>query len=213
MWESDMIKSRYAESVFLNVPFDDAYRKVFHALIFAVYDCGFVARSALESDDGTEVRIEKLYTIISQCKYGIHDISRTELDPKHNLPRFNMPLELGIFMGAKVFGDRKQKLKRGLILDREPYRYQKFCSDIAGQDIQSHGLKINLAIRCVREWLRANLQKNTQTLPGATYIYNRYRLFRRQLPALCAHQKIDHRDLSFNDYSIFVIGWLRANPR
>ncbi len=50
-----------------------------------------------------------------------------------SLPRFNMPLELGIFLGAKRFGSQKQKQKNGLILDREKYRYQSFCSDIAGQ--------------------------------------------------------------------------------
>ena len=124
-----------------------------------------------------------------------------------------MPLELGIFMGAKVYGNSKQKGKRGLILDRDPYRYQKFCSDIAGQDIQSHQLKINLAIRCVREWLRANQENTMQTIPGASYIYKRYRLFRRQLPVLCQHKNMDFRDLSFNDYSIFVVGWLLANPK
>ncbi|HET9590347.1 MAG TPA: hypothetical protein VFO91_16285 [Anaerolineales bacterium] len=208
-----MIRSKYSESVFLNVPFDDAYKKIFQALIFAVYDCGCVARSALESDDGTEVRIQKLYRIISQCKYSIHDISRTELDPTNNLPRFNMPLELGIFLGAKHFGRAKHRAKKGLILDREPYRYQKFCSDIAGQDIRSHALKIKQAIKCVREWLRAERQNEGQTLPGANHIHKRYVLFRKQLPALCKHHNMDCGDLSFNDYSIFVIGWLKANPR
>lgn len=33
--------------------------------------------------------IEKIFKMISQCKFGIHDISLTELDPSNHLPRFN----------------------------------------------------------------------------------------------------------------------------
>lgn len=43
-----------AENVFINCPFDDEYQPLFRALVFAVQDCGFVARSALERDDGSE---------------------------------------------------------------------------------------------------------------------------------------------------------------
>ena len=60
--------------------------------------------------------MDKLYNLISECRYGIHDLSGTELDPEHGLPRFNMPLELGIFLGAKRYGATPQ-LKRVLILD------------------------------------------------------------------------------------------------
>ncbi|MGH2727542.1 MAG: hypothetical protein ACRDKS_11290, partial [Actinomycetota bacterium] len=137
----------YSLSVFLNVPFDDEYRAVFDALVFVIHDCGFVARSAFETDDGTQVRIEKLLDIIGSSKYGIHDISRTELAGPQRLPRFNMPLELGLFMGAKRFGGTRQRDKRGLILDRDRYRYQVFCSDIAGQDIRAHGNSMTTAIK------------------------------------------------------------------
>ena len=114
------------------------YIAIFRAVIFAVFDCGYDARCALEVSDSSEVRIEKIFRIISECKYGIHDISRTELSKGTNLPRFNMPLELGMFLAAKWFGDAGQKKKVCLILDKEPFRYQSFISDIAGQDIQSH---------------------------------------------------------------------------
>jgi hypothetical protein len=54
----------------------------------------------LEAYDSGDVRIEKILDIIDQCKLGIHDISRTELN-EHSLPRFNMPLELGLFLGKR----------------------------------------------------------------------------------------------------------------
>ena len=57
------------------------------ALVFAVHDCGFRARSSLEESDSSRVRLDKIRTIIADCRFGIHDISRTELDADHGLPR------------------------------------------------------------------------------------------------------------------------------
>lgn len=94
-----------ARDVFINCPFDDAFAASFQALVFAVLSCGFRARCAREMDDAAETRIDKLYRIIAESRYSIHDLSRTGLDPANGLPRFNMPLELGIFLGAKRFGD------------------------------------------------------------------------------------------------------------
>ena len=104
----------YNDNVFLNCPFDSDYKQLFDTMVFAVYDCGFVARCALEEGDASQVRIDKIYNIIAACRYGIHDISRTELDKNSGLPRFNMPLELGVFLGAKKFGRNEQKRKIAL---------------------------------------------------------------------------------------------------
>ncbi|CAN5894288.1 hypothetical protein BH18ACT11_BH18ACT11_14110 [soil metagenome] len=181
----------YDYDVFINCPFDPDYRSMLDALVFAVHDCGFQARCALEMDDSGRVRIENLVDLIQECRYGIHDISRTELDDANNLPRFNMPLELGLFMGATRFGSTKQKRKRTLILDREPYRYQKFISDIAGQDIKSHDDDPDLAMRQVRNWLSNSPTMAETIIPSATRIVDRYTLFREELPELCRRSHLD----------------------
>lgn len=49
-----------------------------------------------------------------------------------------MPLELGIDLGCKAFS-RSHAQKSLLIFDAEQYRFQKYLSDISGQDIQQHG--------------------------------------------------------------------------
>jgi hypothetical protein len=116
-----MPEPQFEYGVFINCPFDDAYRPLFEAIVFAVQDCGYIARCSLEVTDASQVRIERIAGIIASCKFGIHDISRTELDPATNLPRFNMPLELGMFLGAKRFGPSKHKSKTCLILDVERY--------------------------------------------------------------------------------------------
>ena len=69
----------YEDSVFVNCPFDEEYEELFDAVVFAVHDCGFVARCALEPSDSGEARIDKILAIIAKCEFGIHDISRTEL--------------------------------------------------------------------------------------------------------------------------------------
>src|SRR5947209_8594455 len=128
----------YEESVFLNVPFDKKYGRLFDALTFAIHDCGFVVRSALEVDDSGQARVVKILDIIEQSKFGVHDISRAGVDRQTRLARFNMPPELGFFLRAKRYGSAQDRQKCCLILDRDRYRYRNFCSDIAGQDIRAH---------------------------------------------------------------------------
>ncbi len=79
--------------------------------MFTVVRCGYHPRCALEVIDGGQTRISKIEKLIEECNLGIHDISRTELN-EHGLPRFNMPLELGLFLGAKRYGDSRQKRKK-----------------------------------------------------------------------------------------------------
>jgi hypothetical protein len=97
-----------ADDVFINCPFDLDYAATFQALIFTIYACGFRPRSARELDDAGQTRIEKLFNLIHECRYGIHDLSRTDLDATFGLPRFNMPLELGIFLALSASAARRR---------------------------------------------------------------------------------------------------------
>ena len=74
--------------VFVNCPFDPDYKQQFNALIFTIYDCGFSPRCALESADSGQLRFPKICELIRECRYGIHDLSRIELDSSTQLPRF-----------------------------------------------------------------------------------------------------------------------------
>lgn len=201
-----MAQTDYNDNVFINCPFDNDFLDIFHAKVFAIFDCGFRARCALEVNDGGDVRIHKITRIIQQCKYGIHDISRTELCKDTNLPRFNMPLELGLFLGAKKYGDETQKKKSCLITDKDKYRYQIFISDIAGQDIECHKNCIETTIKIVRDWLSTTSRR--RTIPGGKAIFSRYEDFRKDLPTLCKKAQIDEDELTYNDFSTFVSIWL-----
>ncbi|MCY3552749.1 MAG: hypothetical protein OXH39_20010 [Candidatus Poribacteria bacterium] len=203
--------TRYNDNVFVNCPFDIAYKRLLDAIIFAVHDCGFVARCALEEGDASQVRIDKIYNIIEDCRYGIHDISRTELDETLRLPRFNMPLELGIFFGAKRFGGRKQKKKKCLVMDRELHRHQKFISDIAGQDVPAHNDSSEKVVRIVRDWL--STASGRRTIPGGSIIWRRYQSFLNDLPQVAQELRLEVEDLEdFNNYILVVAGWLSLHP-
>ncbi len=194
-----------ADDVFINCPFDDEYAPSFQALIFAVYACGFRPRSAREIDDGGQTRIEKIQAIIEESRYGIHDLSRTELDPVHRLPRFNMPLELGLFLGARRYGGSSQKSKRVLILDVEQYRYQRFISDLAGMDIHQHAGDPFLAMREARDWL-ANVSR--RALPSASKLVGLYRAFLADLPKLAAVLQFQPDRIPYVDLERIIVEWL-----
>lgn len=179
------------------------------AIVFAVFDCGFQPRSALEENDSGDVRFDKIRRLIENSRFGIHDISRTEADPDTGLPRFNMPLELGVFLGARRFGDATQRKKVCLILDIESFRYQAFISDIAGCDIKSHGGDPDLAIANVRNWLNAS--SGRRTIPGGAAISRRYQEFLDQLPQICEEAELRREELTYNDFCTFASEWLMAN--
>jgi len=192
-----MTKLDYNEGVFVNCPFDSDYKPIFDAIIFAVFDCGFIASCTKQEQDASQIRIEKIYNIIS----------RTELDEKTNLPRFNMPFELGIFLAAKKFGREEHGKKKCLILDKSPYRYQNFISDISGQDIEAHDNEPEKAIRIVRDWLRNTSLR--RTIPGGHEICRHYRIFIDDLPLMCNDLRLKPMELIFNDYTLLVTEWLK----
>jgi len=198
-------------NVFLNCPFDNRYRPLFRATVFTVHDCGFIARSALEVVDSGEERIRKIKRIIRECRFGIHDISRVQPDPATGLPRYNMPLELGLFMGAQEYGDKDQRRKCSLVLDTEPYRYQKFCSDIAGQDIRAHHDQPARLIGAVRAMLATTLG-GAARIPGEARIRARYGQFRAEFTTFCHDLHVRPTELQFVELRTLIQEWLDTHP-
>ncbi len=196
--------SEYERNVFVNCPFDDDYQGLFDAMVFTISKCGFLPRCAREVDDASVTRLDKILRIVRDCKYGIHDVSRTELN-RQGLPRFNMPLELGLFLGAKFFGSGIQKQKRCLILDRDAYRYQQFISDIAGQDATAHGNEASRAVTAVRDWLA----QDVANLPGGRLVWSEFQKFQGVLPDICQQLRLEPSELTFPDYVRALDEWFK----
>jgi hypothetical protein len=178
-------------------------------MAFAIIASGYYPRCALDRTDGAEVRVSKIAAIIGECDWGIHDLSRVELGAG-GLPRFNMPMELGLHLGARLLGEARQRRKRALILDTELHRYDAVLSDISGQDIEAHSNDPDEAIRCVRNWLSEHRPHNAAPLPGAAAIQADYRLFQAEVGALLAPRRLDPKDLTHNDFLWAVNDWIGA---
>lgn len=202
----------FLNNVFINCPFDQDYHNMFEAIVFTIHDCGFIARCAREEDDGGDVRFSKIVRIIEDCKYGIHDISKADLDAESGLARFNMPLELGLFLGAQRYAAKGHynKEKKALVLDSEQYRYQIFVSDLAGTDIASHDNSIEILMNKVRDFLFNNSRR--KSIPSGNFIYTRFQTFNAALPDYCLNAHWDRANLSFIAYTICVSEWLEFNP-
>lgn len=175
-------------------------------MTFAIIDCGFFPCCALDIDNAAIVRFDKIAALIEQSDFGIHDISRIELDYRCGLPRFNMPLELGMFIGAARFGGATHRRKNILILDSEQYRYQVLMSDIAGHDIRAHGACPRQLIIHVRNWLNSSSKR--QPMAGGRSIHRRFMKFNSELPAIRKTLMLDSDDLTYHDYHACALAWI-----
>jgi hypothetical protein len=200
----------YDRQVFLNCPFDDDYYPLLRAAVFTIHACEFTARIALENTGSENVRLDRLVQMIRECRLGIHDLSRVHLTSSTDLPRFNMPFECGVFFGARRFGTQAQSRKRFLLLDKEPYQYQKTMSDAAGLDPRVHGNDPEKLIVCVRDFLADGLDPKPI---GPTKIAALYSEFQLALPAITAKANLTLADIeplsAFNDWYLLATRWLQ----
>jgi hypothetical protein len=197
----------YFSNVFINCPFDKAFDSIFDAIVFAVHASGFIPRCAKEFDDSDDIRIHKILKLISDSCLGIHDFSR--LSDAAGFPRFNMPLELGIFIGVQKFGSRNDKRKKYLVLATHQFEFKAFMSDISGQDIKAHGDKPEKAIQAIRDWLS---NKSTRSrIPSGSILVEWYEEFKSDLPDICKELLLNPDELLFREYSGIVTTWLNDN--
>lgn len=175
-------------------------------MVFCVQACGFTPRCALEDDDSGELRVLKILRIIKECRFGIHDLSRTELNSITQLPRFNMPFELGLDFAHRYTGKGPHRTKKLLILDREMFRYQTYLSDLAGVDIKAHLNNPHRLIQIVNDWLRN--QPDDPDFPGGKDISRLFTKFETELPRFAARRGHNPEELSFTVLTQLIRQWL-----
>jgi hypothetical protein len=187
-------------NVFVNVPFDEAYEPLFEALVFTVSACGYRVRCALEESDSGDIRLDKLVELIRESPRSIHDLSRIEVG-QNELPRFNMPFELGLALGAKRFGRRpRDRIK---IMVAEPYRLPAYLSDLGGNDPDAHGNQPERVIRIVRNYLQRS--PRGAVLSGPAKLAADFATFKRRLPAIAAEIDFAPDEVrGYRDYPTFA---------
>jgi hypothetical protein len=196
------VQVSFDTSVFVNCPFDDDYLPLLHALLFAIHDCGFVARFAVEDAGAAEQRIAKICRLIRESRLSIHDISRVELS-RQQFPRFNMPFEAGLAYGATQFDQLKNRDM--LVLEAEPFRDQITLSDLAGTDPRAHNNDPDQVVAAVRSFLARKKAVGGKTR-GAGKIVQRYEQFRMDLPDLAMNLDISTKEITSFPYLTDWVG-------
>jgi hypothetical protein len=193
--------------VFINCPFDDAYWPMFRAIVFTIWASGYRSRCALEANGGV-LRLKRLHELIATCDRGVHDLSRIELSDTSGMPRFNMPFELGVAIGAVEFGGSRQRRKLNLVLARKREEWHPAVSDLAGLDPVFHHDKPRQAVEAVRDFLARTPEG--VLLPGAVHLWSTYQDFEKDLPALAkaAHHTLEEA-YRYPSFVEFVTNFLK----
>jgi len=199
----------FNDNVFINCPFDNEFKPLLKALVFELIYLGFTPKLS-QTLSSSSIRVNEIKNIIKSCKYGIHDLSRSKAMAVGELPRFNMPYELGLDIGALEYGSAKLKTKRILILETEKYHYQKVISDIAGQDIKNHDDDPKTLMTKVRNWFSANFPNNT--IVGQSEIWNAYNQFIDDLniSLLSTYSEDEIEEMPIGDFIKFSIDWIES---
>lgn len=182
--------------VFFNFPFTSEYKPIMRSIVYTIYRCGFAPVTAFSENNAATLRLDKLTRLIKECPYSIHDISYTELDPTNQLPRFNMPFELGIFYGLVYYDNAFSQNVNAVVLDKASFNYQKFLSDLNGIDIKVHNSDEFVAIEKIIEWLFAAIK----TIPPPKKIVAEYKVYLKLFPDLAELRGFDKDNLHFNHY-------------
>jgi hypothetical protein len=197
----------FEQNVFINCPFDNDFKPLLKALVFELIYLGFSPKLS-QTLSSSAIRVNQIKNLIKTCKFGIHDLSRSKAMVIGELPRFNMPYELGLDIGALEYGSRKLKTKRILILETERFHYQKVISDIAGQDIENHNDDPKTLITKVRNWFSANFPE--ETIVGQSVIWIAYNQFiddlNSNLSATYTEDEIEA--MPIGDYIKFANDWI-----
>ena len=197
----------FEKNVFINCPFDNIYTPLLRTITFVVLYLELEPKVS-ETLSSSTIRINQILEYINQCKFSIHDLSRSKALEKGELPRFNMPYELGLDIGASEYGNKKLKSKKVLILETEKYHYQKVLSDISGQDISNHNDDPKTLTLKIRNWISSNSPESL--IPSQSQIWMAYNQFSADLITNLSdtYTELEIKEMPIGDFIKFSKDWL-----
>lgn len=161
----------FNQNVFINCPYDEDYFPLLRPILFVTYYAGLTPRLALERMDSGEARINKIAELVRDSRYAIHDLSRLQAENAGDYFRLNMPFELGLDVGCRLFGGDQHGDKCCLILEAQPYGCQRALSDLSNSDIAAHHNDPMKGLVKVRHWLVTEVGVS---LPGPSALMDIY---------------------------------------
>jgi hypothetical protein len=193
MAKKEIAMENFEKNIFVNCPFDKDFMPLLKPLLFTILYCGYTPRIALERLDSGEVRLMKIKELIDSSKYSVHDLSRVKSIVKDEYFRLNMPFEIGLDLGCRLYhSDLKYRDKRALILESEQYSYQKALSDLSNSDVKCHKGDPEELIFEVRSWFS---EINKDEMPGGTLIWDDYNTFLTDLFESMLQKGLKQKDI------------------
>lgn len=163
--------------VFLNIPYDTKFDRLFRAYICGISAFGLVPRATLEIPGGAR-RLDRILELIRSCAYAVHDLSRVELDAhKPRTPRFNMPFELGLSVAHEK--SAKKGKHEWFVCESMNFRLAKSLSDLNGTDPYIHGGTVGGVFTELR-----NMFVRSDRQPSVHQMWTIYRDMSRSLPVV-----------------------------
>ncbi|HEV2350614.1 MAG TPA: hypothetical protein VG028_12290 [Terriglobia bacterium] len=153
-------------SVFLNIPYDVRFGKLYLAYIAGLSAFGLVPRATVEIPGGDR-RLNRIFDLIKTCRYSVHDLSRVQLD--HHpppTPRFNMPFELGL---AIAWTNLQKQADSWFVFETMKRRLQKSLSDLDGTDVYVHDGTVSGVFRELTNAFVRNKRQPTMKQMQAVY--------------------------------------------
>jgi len=202
----------FQQNVFVNCPLDDDYLPLLRPLLFSIVYLQLTPRIALERLDSGEPRVQKIISLIKESKYAIHDLSRLQAGTAGEYFRLNMPFELGLDVGCRLFKLGRWSEKRCLILEAEKYRYQAAISDLSNSDIAVHGNQPVTVVTVVRNWLNNEARLSA---PGPNQVWTRFNEFVADNYKTLTSRGFSHRDiqgLPIAELIQCMQDWVEQNP-
>jgi hypothetical protein len=165
-----MPRTKKPEPVFLNIPYDNQFQDLFVAYVVGLTQLGLDVTATLAHPN--QDRLAKIIELIEKSKFSIHDLSRIEAS--HGIPRFNMPLELGIALYRSAKATHEV-----FVFESKAFRAQRSTSDINKMDARIHNGRPKGVMSALRSLFRQ--ADDPMTVPE---MQRSFRAVRAKLPLL-----------------------------
>jgi hypothetical protein len=166
----------YSKAVFINVPFDSSYERLFVTLIGTLVFLGQEPHCVLEVREKGDGRLLRIMELMRTCRMSIHDLSRTGTPV-----RFNMPFELGLACSLKLSDPGAYEV---FVLDSHPYRVDKTLSDYKGRDPLIHGGTCDGMVACLLDTFVVRVPDAATEFRGAARVLRKSaQLLKREMKA------------------------------
>jgi len=157
--------------VFLNIPLDSDYERLFVTLVAGLVAFGCEPRCAIAIPETGVNRLEKIFKLLTTSQYSIHEMSRVKLSGRKQVPRFNMPFELGLAVAWSI----QNHGRHGFILfEEKAHRLEYSLNDLNGHDVNIHGGTHKGILKSLRELFQRQPPVSLKKLESVAFQCRRF---------------------------------------